>query len=242
MECPSCGTPNPSTNLHCQNCGARLRQGPLPTAPRPAVQVTAGVRAALAISGLLLIVILVALAFNIFGGEQTATSTTVESSSTTSSPAQENAVIPILRPTCDPEGLGSYACTNLTGGTSDEFQVNWETLEADEETLQIRLDFSQAMTVSRIEWVNIAEETRFKQNHRARGITIDADNQVTSVSVTLEDTPGLQDVNYAALNANYIIITVHSTHRSQVIGGNSFPELAIDEITVWGRPFVPAGG
>ena len=47
VDCPSCGAVNPANNRHCQECGARLRQGPLPTAPRPAVQATAGVRAAL---------------------------------------------------------------------------------------------------------------------------------------------------------------------------------------------------
>jgi hypothetical protein len=196
----------------------------------------------MAISGLLLVVILVALAFNIFGGDETATTTTVDSTTTTAPQVVENAAIPILRVDCDPQGLGSYACSNLTAGVGNEFQVNWETLEADEDTLSIRLYFSQAMTVSRIEWANISDDTRFLQNHRARGITIDTNNQVTSFSTTLEDTPGVQIINYAALNADYIDITVHSTHRSQVVDGNSWPELAIDEITVWGRPPNTAGG
>lgn len=195
----------------------------------------------MAISGLLLIVILVALAFNIFGGDETATTTTVELSTTTSQ-VVENAVIPILDVECEPQGLGSYACSNLAAGQNSEFQVNWETLEAEEETLRIRIKFSQAMTVSRLEWINIADETRFLQNHRARGITIDADNQVTSVSTTLEDTRGGQIVNYVAINANYIDITVHSSHRSQVVNGNSFAELAIDEIVVWGRPYIAPSG
>lgn len=241
VECPSCGTRNPSTNLHCQNCGARLRQGPLPTAPRPAVQVTAGVRAALAISGLLLIVILVALAFNIFGGDETASSTTTESTSTTSTQPLENTPIQILSVTCEPIGLGSYSCSNLTDGTNSEFQVNWEDLEADESPLKIRLNFSQAMTVQRIEWVNIADETRFRQNHRARGISLDAPDHI-SFSHNLDDTPGTQDFRYAALDADYIDITVHSTYRSQVEDNQSFPELAIAEIVVWGRPHISTSG
>lgn len=243
LECPSCGTPNPSANLHCQNCGARLKQGPLPTAPRPAVQVTAGVRAALAISGLLLIVILVALAFNIFGGDETATTTTTLAETTTTAAVEEE-VIPILRAECDPPGLGSYSCSNLTAGIApnNEFQINWETLEQEEGTLNIRLLFSQAMTIRRIEWTNISDDTRFLQNHRARGITIDANNQPTPVNLTLEDSPGTQIINYVAINADYVDITVHSTHRSQVVDGNSWPELAIDEIVVWGRPYVPPSG
>ena len=77
VSCPSCGASNPPSNRHCQECGARLRQGPLPTAPRPAVQATAGVRAALAISALLFGVVVIALLFNVFNGEAATSSTTL---------------------------------------------------------------------------------------------------------------------------------------------------------------------
>ena len=84
VSCPSCGASNPPSNRHCQECGARLRQGPLPTAPRPAVQATAGVRAALAISALLFAVVVVAILFNVFSGDDTPSSTTLTASSSTS--------------------------------------------------------------------------------------------------------------------------------------------------------------
>lgn len=243
VECPSCKTANPSTNLHCQNCGARLRQDPLPTAPRPAVQATAGVRAALAISGLLLVVILVALAFNMFSGDNTAgSSTTLASTSTSTPPVAENGPIEILRADCTPPGLGSFACSNLVSGEGTEFQVNWEELEAAEETLTIRLSFAQPMIVARIDWTNISDQNRFLQNHRAMGITIDGNNQLTPLSTNLEDVPGAQLINYAAIGADYIEITVHSTFRSQVVDDRTFPELAIDEIVVIGRPSGTAAG
>jgi hypothetical protein len=243
VDCPSCGTSNPSTNLHCQNCGARLRQGPLPTAPRPAVQATAGVRAALAISGLLLIVILVALAFNIFSDNAAgSTTTTLDSTTTSSTTPMANAPIPILSTVCDPPGLGSFSCSNLTSGDSSEYQVNWEELEQAESPLVIRLSFSQPMIVERIDWTNISDETRFLQNHRAMGITIDGDNQLVPFSTNLDDSPGTQIIRYAAINANYIEITVHSTYRSQVVGDRTFPEIAIDEIVVIGRPAAASGG
>jgi hypothetical protein len=242
IDCPSCGSTNPSTNLHCQQCGARLRQGPLPTAPRPAVQATAGVRAALAISGLLLVVILVALAFNLFGGENTASSTTVPAVSTTASAPTENSPIEVIRADCVPPGLGSFACSNLIAGEGSEFQVSWEALEAEQQTLKITLYFREPMTVSRIDWVNISNEVRFTQNHRARGLLLNSDNQVTEWVTELDDTPGLQVVDYAALNATWIEITITSTHRSEVTDGNVYPEIAIDEITVWGRPAITGTG
>ena len=89
VSCPSCGASNPPSNRHCQECGARLKQGPLPTAPRPAVQATAGVRAALAISALLFGVVVIAILFNVFSGEDTPSSTTVVASSSTSGSVQQ---------------------------------------------------------------------------------------------------------------------------------------------------------
>ncbi len=238
VGCPSCGAINPSSNRHCQECGARLNQGPLPTAPRPAVQATAGVRAALAISGLLFLVVIVALLFNVFGGEESAASTTLAATSTTDTIVLENDVIEILNEECTPAGLGSFTCSNLTSGTNAEFQINWEELEEGQNVV-IRLIFKEPIVVSRIDWRNLTDVDRFKQNYRARGITVDADGSVAAVPIELQDTPGTQSVRFAAFNTNFIEITIESAYLAEVVGGNSFREIAIDEITVIGRPANP---
>jgi len=239
VTCPSCGTTNPSGNRHCQECGARLNQDPLPTAPRPAVQSTAGVRAALAISGLLFAVIVVALLFNFFSGDGAASDTTIGSTTTTQPVITEPAVIDILDQECDPEGLGSFTCSNLVSGSNAEYQVNWEDIEAEEGNITIKLIFRQPIIVTRIDWVGIEDPTRFKQNYRARGLTIDAQGSLTQVPIELDDTPGIQTVNYAAVNANWIEITIQSAYQAEVMDGNVFREMAIDEITIWGRPANP---
>ncbi|HEY6627387.1 MAG TPA: hypothetical protein VI193_00215, partial [Acidimicrobiia bacterium] len=113
VSCPSCSASNPASNRHCQECGARLRQGPLPTAPRPAVQATAGVRAALAISALLFAVVVIAVLFNVFSGEDTPSSTTLTPSSSTAPTSQELAPIEPISVVCDPPGIGSFVCDNL---------------------------------------------------------------------------------------------------------------------------------
>jgi uncharacterized OB-fold protein len=234
--CPSCGAQNPASNRHCQECGARLQQGPLPTAPRPAVQATAGVRAAVAISGLLFLVIVVALLFNVFNGDPSTTSTTVIASSSTTGSIDQPEAITILKAECDPEGIGSLVCQNLISGEGSEYQVNWEELQAEEGTVTIRLTFDRPMIVSRIDWLNISDPERFKQNWRARGLILDADGSLTEVPHELKDTEGLQRIDYPALNANWIDITIVSGYNSEVVGDNVFPEMAIDEITVWARP------
>ena len=240
VPCPSCGAENPAHNRHCQECGARLQQGPLPTAPRPAVQATAGVRAALGISGLLFLVILVALFFNLInGGDEEAAETTIDVTATTSGTTPDPAPIQILTAECTPEGIGAFSCSNLYSGTEAEYQVDWEELEAAEQSVTIRLLFSEPMIVTQIVWGNITDEDRFLQNFRARGLTINAQGSLSPVIEELEDLPGKQNVSYAALNANWIEITVESAYRAQVVNDNVFGELAIDEVTVIGRPANP---
>jgi hypothetical protein len=240
VNCPSCGAVNPGNNRHCQECGARLRQGPLPTAPRPAVQATAGVRAALAISGLLLGVILIALFFNIFSGdppEATESSTTTAPANT--APPADPAPIEILEATCTPQGIGSFVCANLTSGTTDEYQVSWQ--ENSEQGVIIDLSFLEPMAITGIQWTNIADATRFRQNYRAQSLTVLAQDSLSPVPVRLLDQQGTQQVAYSALNTTTLRIQILDVYEAQLTDDNVFDELAIDEIVVLGRPATPTG-
>ena len=240
VSCPSCGASNPASNRHCQECGARLRQGPLPTAPRPAVQATAGVRAALAISALLFAVVVVAILFNVFSGGDTPASTTVVASSSTVGSAAEIGPIEVIRADCTPDGIGSFICENLITGTEDEYQVTFEEL-AESENVVIRLTFREPMTVTRLDWSNIDDPVRFKQNYRAHGIVINAQDALTTVPFQLDDTPGTTEIPFAAINTNWIEITIESAYTAEVTEGNVFEDMAIQEITVIGRPSTPEG-
>jgi hypothetical protein len=204
------------------------------------VQATAGVRAALGISGLLFLVILVALFFNLFNGDnQVSTETTIDVTATTTTASDAPAPIVILDAECTPEGISSYVCSNLYSGTEAEYQIDWEELEAAQGNVTIRLLFSEPMIVTQIVWGNIADPTRFRQNFRARGIVINAQGSLTPVLKELEDIPGAQNVVYAALNANWIEITIESAYQHEVVNDNIYGELAVDEITVVGRPANP---
>jgi hypothetical protein len=204
------------------------------------VQATAGVRAALAISGLLFVVIVIALLFNVFGGGTSASDTTLGGTTTTEAVITTPEVIDILDQQCDPDGLGSFTCINLTSGSDAEYQVNWEDVQAEEGNIVIKLFFRQPMIVTRIDWGSIEDPTRYRRNYRARGLTIDAQGSLTEVPHELDDTPGTQTINYAAVNANWIEITIQSAYQAEVVDDNIFRELAIAEITVWGRPSNPA--
>ncbi len=241
VQCPSCGAANPGHNRHCQECGARLRQGPLPTAPRPAVQATAGVRAALAISGLLLGVILIALFFNIFSGEDPAEDTSTTSTPTTAPQVQELGPIEILEETCTPQGISSFICANLTSGTDDEYQVSWE--ENSDQGITIELSFFEPMAITQILWTNIDDPVRFRQNYRAQSITIEAQDSVAGpVPVRLQDQQGTQQVPFQALNTTTLTIRVVEAYEAEVMEDNRFDEIAINEIEVIGRPVVGPTG
>lgn len=241
VQCPSCGAVNPGNNRHCQECGARLRQGPLPTAPRPAVQATAGVRAALAISGLLLGVILIALFFNIFSGEDSPEDTSTTITPTTAPQVQELGPIEILEETCTPQGISSFICANLTSGTADEYQVSWE--ETSDQGITIELSFFEPMAITQILWTNIDDPVRFRQNYRAQSITIEAQDSVAGpVPVRLQDQQGTQQVPFQALNTTTLTIRVVEAYEAEVVEDNRFDEIAIDEIEVIGRPVVGPTG
>jgi len=242
LICPSCGATNPPNNRHCEECGARLRQGPLPAAPRPAVQATAGVRAVVALSGLLGVVVLAALLINLFSDDDPATTTTVTGDVTTTS----NGAVPvpgaieILEAICTPAGLeGAFGCSNLIDGTDDEFQINWNELPANAQTFEIYLEFAQPMVVQRIDWTNIADLDRFRRNYRAKGLRIEAEGNPVPHPQELQDEPGPapHQFNFAAIRANWVRITVTSAYPAEVVNDfEPFDELAISEITIIGYP------
>jgi hypothetical protein len=194
------------------------------------------VRAALAISGLLFGVVIVALLFNFIGGEGTTTTTTVASTSTTAPEAQENAPIPVISVTCSVDGISSFVCANLTTGTEDSYQVNWEELQAEEGVITIRLTFDQPMVVQQVVWRNLTDTVRYQQNFRPRGLIISASDQITDLAHELQDVAGEQVFPFAAIGANWIEFEIASAWVATVTEGNVFKEIAIDEITVIGRP------
>ena len=244
VVCPSCGFENVATNRHCEECGARLSQGPLPAAPRPAVQATAGVRAVIAIGGLLLGVILIALLFQVFGGDDPSTTTVpvAESTSTTGVPVEVGILEP-LDVTCSVEGIGSFVCENLISGSEALYQINWPDHVDSGETLTITIRFRTAVAITRIDWRNITnDDTRFRRNYRARALTISADDSFSDVQADLQNLPGVQEIEFASTNTNQVTMTVDSAWNAEIVEDNVFTELAIDEIQVIGRPATPTTG
>ncbi len=249
--CSICGTANPPSNRHCEECGARLSQGPLPTAPRPSVQVTAGVRAVMALGALIVGVLFIVLLFQLFGGEDEITTATTlsEEAQATSTIAPPTSVaivaaIDVANAECDPAGLGDLTCANLIDGDpSTEYQIDYEEVP-DGAPVTITLTFRQPMTVTRIDWVNIpaTDETRFRRNWRAQSISVTSDSSPAEVPISLDNIPRAQNLTYSAMSTNKLVIQVTAAYPGETVDGEApFTELAIADISVIGRP-APATG
>ncbi|HSJ26932.1 MAG TPA: zinc ribbon domain-containing protein [Acidimicrobiia bacterium] len=238
VSCPSCGAPNPDTNRHCEECGARLSQGAMPVAPRPAVQATAGVRAAMAISGLLFAVVVIALLFNIFtGGDEEPDDIAASTSTTTTTTiARVPEPINILSADCSISGLSGFECRNLINGER-EYQINWEAL-GETDVVTIDLIFPEPMVVTGFVWENLpADSDRFYQNYRARSISLstDAPNSLP-LAHELDDEPGQQAVEYVSLRTLSLRIQINTVYLPEERNGRVFTELAIRGIDVVGYP------
>lgn len=240
VQCPSCGAPNPASNRHCEECGARLSQGTLPVAPRPAVQTTAGVRAAMGISAVLLVVIVAVALVNLFGDDGGAAPETTQLAATTSTtqPPEAGPLDP-LDVRCSVEGLAGFSCDNLIDGGDGEYQINWEELEPGQ-PVTITFTFSEATQIANIVWENLEEGDRFFQNYRVRSVNI-TDGGGVPIPTPLEDTPGTQIVQFVSPRTFELAIEITDVYDAQERNDQIFSELAIREIQVLGRPAADAG-
>lgn len=235
VQCPSCGSPNPTTNRHCEECGARLSQGPLPVAPRPSVQATAGVRAVLAIAGLLTVVVVIALIFNIFGGDDTPEVTATDPGLTTTTVATpETRELNVLRADCSVSGLASLGCDNLIDDGGGEYQFNYDALEEGQDIV-ITLILAERSVITGVVWSNLApDDPGLRQNYRAKDITIDGG--AAPVLFELADEGGAQPLQFSAVNTFEITIVVSDAYLPSPTEDRVFSELAIQQIEVFGYP------
>jgi hypothetical protein len=240
VQCPSCGSPNPVSNRHCEECGARLSQGALPVAPRPAVQTTAGVRAAMGISAVLLVVILAVAIVNIFGDdEEAATETTIsaEGATTTTAPRLEPESLNVLAVECSVTGISGFDCENLIDGVTTregEYQFNWVELEPGTNPT-ITFKFAEQVSIRSILWTNIADPDRFAQNYKVQRIAISDDTDIP-LPTELENEPGSQVIPYVSLPTFELVIEITAEYGATDVDGNVFDDMAIAEIEILGNP------
>ncbi len=230
QPCTSCGSINPPGNRHCEACGARLSQAPLPVAPQPMLRTTAGARALMVLAGVILTVAVLALLVNVFrgGGDSTAETS---STTTTTQPILEVVQLSPIRIDCTSE-LAAFPCAALV---DDDPTNSWNATEGGVDA-EITFLFSPPVQITEIFIHNLEDEERFLRNARIRGIEVIIDDLPQATVTELDDTNEPQRVQIRSLRTSSLTLRVTSAYPGQSYEGKEpFRELAAQEITFFGR-------
>ncbi len=230
VPCPSCGSSNPEFNRHCEQCGARLSQDPLPVAPAPNLRTSPGGRALGVLGVVILLVALAALIFNVFsGGDDVAESSTTTSSATT---------IPVAAVELFPSSVEASSFLNghdpehLIDGDAE---TDWNDDGARGVDAWLRISFSQPVRITEIELQNLFDDDRFKKNYKIQGYLITTDDLTIEISGRLANTNDAQRVPIASIGTTELTIAVKSTYPAEPAGDRPpFNELALQSVRVFG--------
>lgn len=238
VHCPLCGSANPTSNRHCEECGARLGNAPLPVAPQPMINTTAAMRSAMIAIGVLVAVLVIALMVRSFGGDDTTTSTLAPGGTTVPStvavPETVKAVIDSAECTAE---YGTHPCVALFDGGANDWNGNI----GDRTEMTITLRFDQPYDISAVGFVNLTGD-RFAANARPQAVQIATNDASTPVTFPFDDQEGaLPLVTYVTRSSTEMTITITAWYSSQASGEGEeiqagFNDISIEEIEVWGTP------
>ena len=233
VSCPSCGTANPNYNRHCEACGARLSTAPLPVAPPPMVRATPGGRALGVLVAVVLIVTLIALFMNIFGGEEEP----VPSTTTTSTPVTTLAQpVEELQPSsveASSELGPDWAAQNLI---DNNLATEWQDRSLAGRGAKLTFRFSQPVQIDEIEIYNLPNDERFRQNYRIRGYRITVDDLSFDITGQLNNVNTRQLIQVASISTRTLELEVTTTYESEAVAdGVPFTELALADVRFFGR-------
>lgn len=231
VTCPSCGTANPSHNMHCEACGARLSTAPLPVAPAPLGRSSAGMRALLVLIAMLLIVAVGALIINLRGGDDDTAGVSTSTSTTTTT----EAVFQLLVPT-DVEAsseLGqSFAAENLL---DDDPETEWQDASLRGSGAELTFTFAQPVKIVSIEIVNLPDVDRYRRNYRIKDFVIKVDDLSIDIPGSLDDDNEPQRIQIGTVGTSELTLEVRTTYPAQSVGDETpFLELAVADIRFFG--------
>ncbi len=236
VACPSCGTRNAADNRHCESCGARIAQGPLPVAPPPMLRTTPGARALGVLAAVILVVALAALLFDFFRGSDSTDTTepTVAQSVTTVATLPPVEVAQLFPFTVEASSeLPGWEAANLIDADSTN-SWNDASQRGDGATLTFR--FEQPMQISQIVVHNLTDEERFHRNYRIKGLEISINDLPTKALEVLDDTMEPQAIQIASVETTEVTLRVTSTYEAETFNGETpFTELALQEVKFYGR-------
>jgi hypothetical protein len=234
VSCPSCAASNPSTNRHCESCGARIQSSPLPVAPPPAAKMTPGGRALGVLLGVLVVVFVIS---QLIGGDDSAdTTTTTATTSSTTQPLTLSLIQPGAA-VASSELPGDFGADNLIDGDRTE---EWQSAGDEGVGAEITFTWTEPVAISEIRIYNIVDETRFKRNFRIKDFSITVNDIALETSGSLMNTNDEQRISIATLKTTELKLKVLSTYPAEAVGtATPFNEIAIAEVEFYGRVATP---
>lgn len=208
----------------------------MPVAPQPMLRTTAGARALMVLAGVILSVAVLALVVNVFrgGGTEAVESTTT---TTTSIPVEIKSLTPVST-RCSSQ-LAAFPCTALTDADPDN---RWNATEGGVGA-DLTFLFSPPVQITEIFIDNVQDEEPFRRNARVRGLEIKTDDILQSIIIELDDTNTPQKVTIGSIRTSSLTIKITSSYPGQTFDGKEpFTELAMQQITFYGRVSPDAGG
>lgn len=233
IGCPACGARNPAYNHHCERCGSRLSQEPMPIAPAPAARSTAGGRALGVLAAVVLLVALVALVMNIFkSGEADLAGPDTEPSSTTTTVLVPTVELFASSATASSQVAESFSPENLIDGNPE---TRWNDDSQRGVDAWIEFTFATPVQIREIELQNVTDNEGFRRNFKIQGYTITVNDVNVPISGRLANSPGPQTVQIASLETIWLRVEVTTTYPAESVGeAPPYQELALQGVRFFG--------
>jgi ribosomal protein L40E len=233
VACPACGASNPSYNHHCERCGSRLNTEPMPIAPAPASRTSAGGRALGVLAAVVLVVALIALMVNIFrsGDAEVAGPDTSSTTTTTTQPVIVSEITP-TSVTASSELSEAFGPENLIDGDPE---TRWNDKSARGVDAWVEFTFATPVQITEMEFQNVSEDTKFRQNYKIQGYTITVNDLNVPISGRLVNSNEPQRVRIASLETFTLRVDVSTTYPAEPVGDSPpFDELALEDVKFFG--------
>jgi hypothetical protein len=229
VSCPSCGSSNPDFNRHCEQCGARLSQEPLPVASPPTLRTSPGGRALGVLAAVTLFVALAALIFNVFRGDPVAEPTSTTAPSTTIPVVAKELFATSVEAS---SFLRGWEPENLIDGDPS---THWNDNSQHGIGAVLTFKFAEPVSITEIELQNLLDDAGFKRNYKIQGYLITTDDLTVEFSGRLDNVNAPQRVDIASLATRELIIRVMSTYPAESAGDDPpYEELALLSVRFFG--------